>query len=106
MSLAQINESYELRNERLDFIPENFKRGITSVPTASELDLKPISLGFSTAKTPLWRFPSLDGVSFPQSRFPLRSAGEKLPSLRKMKTLVFMRQENREMMLSVHFASN
>jgi len=40
MSLAQINESYELRNERLDSIPENFKRGITSVSTASELDLK------------------------------------------------------------------
>ena len=62
MSLAQINESYELRNERLDFIPENFKKGITSVSTASELDLKPISWGFSTAKTALWRFPSLHGV--------------------------------------------
>jgi hypothetical protein len=62
MSLAQINESYKLRNERLDFIPENFKRGITSVSTASELDLKPISWSFSTAKTPLWRFPSSHGV--------------------------------------------
>ena len=62
MNVAQINESYELRNERLDFIPENFERGITSVLTASELDLKPISWGFSTAKTPLWRFPSSQGV--------------------------------------------
>lgn len=62
MNLAQINESYELRNERLNFIPENFERGITSVSTASELDLKPISWGFATAKTPLWRFPSSHGV--------------------------------------------
>jgi len=62
MNVAQINESYELRNERLDFIPENFERGIASVLTASELDLKPISWGFSTAKTPLWRFSSSHGV--------------------------------------------
>jgi hypothetical protein len=61
MNQAQINESYELRNERLDFIPENFERGITSVSTASELDLKPISC-FSTANTPFWRFPSSHGV--------------------------------------------
>ena len=106
MSLAQINESYKLRNERLDFIPENFKRGITSVSTASELDLKPISWGFSTAKTPLWRFLPHMELSFPQNRFPLRSAGGKLSSLLKMRTLVFMQQGSREMMLSMHFASN
>lgn len=62
MNLAQISESYELRDERLDSIPENFKRGVKSVSTASELDLRPVSWGFATAKTPLWRFASSHGV--------------------------------------------
>lgn len=62
MNLAQISESYELRDERLDSIPENFKRRIKSVSTASELDLRPIRWGFATAKTPLWRFSSSHGV--------------------------------------------
>ena len=62
MNLAQISESYELRDERLDSIPENFKRGVKSVSTASGLDLRPVSWGFATAKTPLWRFPSSHGV--------------------------------------------
>lgn len=106
MNLAQINESYELRNERLDFIPKNFKRVITSVSTASELDLKPITWGFPTAKTPLWRFPSLHGVVLSLKPVSVKISREKLFSLRRMKTLIFMRQENREMMLSVHFASN
>ncbi|PXF56403.1 MAG: hypothetical protein C4B58_13535 [Deltaproteobacteria bacterium] len=62
MNLAQINESYELRDERLDSIPENFERGVTSVLTASELGVKPIGWRFYTAGTPLWRFPSSHGV--------------------------------------------
>lgn len=62
MNMSQISESYELRNERLNFIPENFERGITSTSTASELDLKPFSWGFGTANTPLWRFRSSHAV--------------------------------------------
>lgn len=62
MNVAQISESYELRNERLDSFPENFKRRVPSVSTASELDLRPVSWGFATANTPLWRFRSSNGV--------------------------------------------
>ena len=62
MNMAQISESYKLRDERLDSFPENFKRRVHSVSTASELDLRPVSWGFATANTPLWRFRSSHGV--------------------------------------------
>lgn len=62
MNVAQIVESYELRDERLDSFPENFKRGVKSASTASELGLRPVSWGSSTTKTPLWRFRSSHAV--------------------------------------------
>jgi hypothetical protein len=58
MSLAQISESYELRDERMDFIPERFKSGVATSATASELVIRPWPGGFSSARTPLWRFAS------------------------------------------------
>lgn len=58
MNLSQVNESYELRNERLEFIPEHFKSGVATPATASELVVKPWPGGFSSARTPLWRFRS------------------------------------------------
>lgn len=58
MNSVQINESYELRDERLGFIPERFKSGVTVSTTASELALKPWPRGFSAIRTPLWRFAS------------------------------------------------
>ena len=62
MTLAHISESYELREERLRFVPEHFERGVTSVSTAPELDVTPWASGLSAAKTPLWRFPSPPAV--------------------------------------------
>ncbi|MBE9570180.1 MAG: hypothetical protein IMF11_06120 [Proteobacteria bacterium] len=58
MTLAHFSESYELREERLRFIPEHFERGVASVSTASELDVSPWASGLSAARTPLWRFRS------------------------------------------------
>ena len=59
MNAAQINESYELRNERLRFIPENFNRGMTDTSTGLEDNIKPRHWGSIIVKTPLWRFTSL-----------------------------------------------
>ena len=58
MSLAQINESYELRDERLGFIPENFSRGVIDTSTGLEDNVKPWRWGSTIVKTPLWRFTS------------------------------------------------
>ncbi len=58
MSLAQINESYELRDERLGFIPENFSRGVIDTSTGLEDNVKPWRWGSIIVKTPLWRFTS------------------------------------------------
>jgi hypothetical protein len=58
MNMAQISESYVLRDERLGFIPEPFKSGVATPTTASELVIKPWPGGFSSARTPLWRFAS------------------------------------------------
>ena len=62
MNPAQINESYELRDERLNFVPDDFKRGITSVSTAPELDVKPVRFGGAASRTPLWQFSALHKV--------------------------------------------
>jgi len=56
MSLAQINESYLIRQERLSFFPKNFKRELTVVPTASELDTHARFSGASIVKVPVWVF--------------------------------------------------
>ncbi len=58
MNAAQINESYELRNERFSFIPENFNRGMTDTSTGLEGDIKPWHWGSIIVKIPLWRFTS------------------------------------------------
>jgi len=58
MNALTIAESYQLRNERLDFMPKHFQRGVATLSTASELDVQPWPSGFSNVKTPCWRFAS------------------------------------------------
>jgi len=58
MNVAQINESYELRDERLGFIPENFSRGVIDTSTGLEDNVKPWRWGSIIVKIPLWRFTS------------------------------------------------
>ena len=65
---------------------KHFIKGITSISTVSELDLKPVSLGFSTAKTPLWRFPSLHGVVLSSKPVSVK--------IRRGETLFFAENEN------------
>ena len=65
---------------------KHFIKGITSISTVSELDLKPVSLGFSTAKTPLWRFPSLHGVVLSSKPVSVK--------IRREETLFFAENEN------------
>lgn len=62
MNAVDIAESYQLRDERLRFMPENFQRGVATVSTASELDARPWSSSFSAVKTPCWRFTDLNTV--------------------------------------------
>lgn len=58
MIQAQISESYELRNERLNFVPAQLKRNLPLVSAASELQVKLIARSSSTMEIPLWRFSS------------------------------------------------
>ena len=56
MNLARINEGYQLKNERLSFFPENFKREMIANSTASEME--PLTRFFksSIVKFPIWDF--------------------------------------------------
>lgn len=86
MTLTHINESYELRDERLRFMPEHFQRGVTAVSTASELDVPPWSSGFSAIRTPLWRFSSMHTVIISSKPVSVR--------ISKGETLFFAENEN------------
>ncbi len=56
MNLAQIQETYNERQERLGDIPINYKRDLPSASTASELDIGTHIDEYSVSKTPIWRF--------------------------------------------------
>lgn len=58
MRSNRIDESYEIKGERLGFIPEYFEGGVKAISTASELEARPLPWDLSTVRTPLWRFPS------------------------------------------------
>ena len=58
MNLAQINESYELRKERSEFFPQDFKRCFVPISTAPESDIHSRFSGFPVVKTPVWEFSS------------------------------------------------
>jgi hypothetical protein len=79
MNAVNIAEGYQLRDERLRFMPENFQRGVTSLPTASELDSRSWSSEFSAVRTPCWRFAALDRVVLSSKPVAIRvSKGESL----------------------------
>jgi len=59
MSQVQIHESYELRKERSESFPQNFKRCLVPISTAPESDIPSWFSGFSVViKTPAWEFSS------------------------------------------------
>lgn len=58
MRLNRIDESYEIKGERLGYIPEYFERVVNAIPTAPELEESPLPWDLSTVRTPLWRFSS------------------------------------------------
>ena len=79
MNAVNIAEGYQLRDERLRFMPENFQRGVATLSTASELDARPWPSGFSAVKTPCWRFAALDRVVLSSKPVSIRvSKGESL----------------------------
>jgi len=86
MNLAQINESYKLRDERLCFIPESFRSGVVTPSTASDLAAKPWPRGYSPTRTPLWRFPS--------SQVVVLSSKPVSVKVSKGETLFFAESEN------------
>ena len=86
MNVAQINESYELRDERLGFIPEHFNRGVVGTPTGLEYEVKPWRLNFAIVKTPLWRFTS--------PKVDIISAKPVLVKVSKGESLFFAENEN------------
>ncbi len=87
MNVAQLNESYELRNERLGFMPENFSRGVIDTSTGLEDNIEPWRRCVSiTAKTPLWRFTS--------PKAEVISAKPVLVKVSKGETLFFAENEN------------
>lgn len=79
MNAVNIAEGYQLRDERLRFMPENFQRGVATLSTASELDARPWPSEFSAVKTPCWRFSALDRVVISSKPVSIRiSKGEAL----------------------------
>ena len=61
MNLARIDEGYRLRDERLGFIPENFKKESITDATASEMNPIARFLESSIVKLPMWVF-SASGI--------------------------------------------
>ena len=86
MNVAQINESYKLRDERLGFIPEHFNRGVVGTSTGLEDDKKPWRWGSIIGKTPLWRFTS--------PKAEIISAKPVLVKVSKGESLFFAENEN------------
>lgn len=86
MNVAQISESYELRDERLGFIPETFSRCVIDTSTGLEVNIKPWRWGSIIVKTPLWRFTS------PKSE--VISAKPVLVKISKGESLFFAENEN------------
>lgn len=79
MAAVSIAESYQLRDERLRDIPDRFQRGVTAVSTASELDARQWTSGFSVVQTPCWRFAALGMVVLASKPVSIRtSKGESL----------------------------
>lgn len=52
----KLAESYDIRDERLRFIPEHFSSTVTEIATAPEMDAKSFFKDIHAVRTPVWRF--------------------------------------------------